>query len=392
MKQLFLFSLTLLLLACRNPDSDYTDPRGTDYAGAESCVQCHQSTSENAMHSAHFMATAAASTANVLGNFSSGHNTFIYDENTKMVMEKRHDSLFQVLYKNNKEVAAYSFDIVFGGVNAQTAVYWHNRNTYELPISYYKAADNWGTSPDYSAKVPYFERMAVKDCYACHSSNIEKKSGKADQQNSFMTMQVEDVIDKNAIVYGIDCERCHGPAKKHVDYHLKFPDTKIAHEIVQYKSLTNQQKLDACAICHSGSNGIKLKSRFDFKPGDNLSDYYRKVPSSNYDVHGNQAGLLSQSQCFIQSKTLNCITCHNPHNATKNPTSYASICINCHKAPEHKNMDITIESLKENCINCHMPKQSSDAINFQVSGNPEVQSYKLRTHKIAVYPKEKKKN
>jgi hypothetical protein len=64
-------------------------------------------------------------------------------------MEKRNDSLYQVLYKNGKEVEAHRFEIVFGIKHAQTSVYWRDRNTYELPVSYYNSINNWATSPDF---------------------------------------------------------------------------------------------------------------------------------------------------------------------------------------------------------------------------------------------------
>ena len=67
-----------------------------------------------ALQSSHFKATAPAISGNVLGNFDKGNHTFIYDKDTKLVMEKRNDSLYQVLYKNGKEVEAHRFEIVFG--------------------------------------------------------------------------------------------------------------------------------------------------------------------------------------------------------------------------------------------------------------------------------------
>lgn len=388
--------LALFFFSCANKDDQYIDPRGTDYAGAATCVQCHQTIAHHALQTAHFKATAPATIENILGDF--GPNAvFMYGQNTKLVMEKRNDSLYQVLYKNGKEVKAYSFDIVFGGKNAQTSVYWHNNNTYELPISYYKSVHNWATSPGFSADMPYFDRKIEKDCYACHSSNISSRNlNQNSEKTNFLSMDVEDVMNKKTIIYGIDCERCHGPAKKHVEEHLKFPNLKTAKNMVAFSGLTNQQKLDACSICHSGNDGLKMKSRFEFKPGNNLTDFYRNAPSSNgqsnYDVHGNQLGLLTQSKCFTGSTTLNCITCHNPHeDKTQNLASFSKICVSCHATIQHSpntTQSITANSLKDNCIDCHMPKQSSRAIVFQLSKSKTLSDYKLRTHRIAVYPAE----
>lgn len=401
-KNCILFAIVVLvvfLTSCKNESDEYIDPRGTDYAGSESCIQCHQTQYEMASKSSHFKATAPAIPGNVLGDFDKGNHTFIYDKNTKLVMEKRNDSLYQVLYKNGKEVEAHRFEIVFGTKHAQTSVYWRDHNTYELPISYYNSINNWATSPGFPADKPYFDRMVVKDCYSCHSSNISSRNiNQNSQDKNFLSIEVEDVIDKKTIVYGIDCERCHGPAKKHVDFHLKNPDVKTANSITSFKTLNRQQKLDACALCHAGNDGMKMKSRFDFKPGDNLSDFYRNTRSvtdtAQFDVHGNQFRLMSQSKCFIKSEKMDCITCHNPHeNASKNLASYSKICMSCHQGLKHNETTLKTMSgslLANNCVECHMPKKSSGAIKFQLSDSKQLSNYILRTHKIGIYSNNKK--
>ncbi|KAF2512146.1 hypothetical protein EYY60_07815 [Flavobacterium zhairuonense] len=397
-KMRLLFALILLavcLTNCKNSSDDYIDPRGTDYAGSESCIQCHQTQYDMALKSSHFKATAPAGEGNVLGDFDKGDHTFIYDKNTKLVMEKRGDSLFQVLYKNGKEVEAHRFDIIFGIKHAQTSVYWKKNNTYELPLSYYSSIHNWATSPGFPADKPYFDRMVVKDCYSCHASNASSRMvNQNSQERNMMSMDVEDIIKKETIVYGIDCERCHGPAKKHVEFHLKNPNVKIANSITSFRNLSRQQRLDACALCHAGNDGMKMKSRFDFKPGNNLSDFYRDTRSitdtAKFDVHGNQFRLMAQSKCFINSEKMDCITCHNPHeNASKNMASYSKICMSCHQGLKHdeKTQKIMPEKLMaSNCVECHMPKKASGAIKFQLSDSKQLSEYILRTHKIGIYP------
>ncbi|MCV9929342.1 cytochrome c3 family protein [Flavobacterium sp. LS1R49] len=390
-----LLLLTVFFSSCANKSDEYIDPRGTDYAGSESCIQCHQATYQMALKSAHYKATAPGTRENILGDFDSAKHIFIYDADTKLVMEKRNDSLYQVLYKNGKEVEAHRFDIIFGIKHAQTAAYWDSNYPYELPISYYKSINNWATSPGFSEKEASFSRKIGKECFACHSSNIGSRfiTTNSDSIN-FLSMDVEDFMNEKTLVYGIDCERCHGPAKKHVNYHLKFPNVKTAYAMVLYDTLKRQQKLDACALCHSGNDKLKVKSRFEFRPGDNLLDYFRGVPKSNdttnYDVHGNQFLLLSQSKCFTKSEAIDCMTCHNPHeNAAKSMASYSKICMSCHSIVKHNSAttkSISDNLLKNNCIECHMPKQPSKSIKFQQSGHQTISNYSLRTHRIATYP------
>ena len=164
------------------------------------------------------------------------------------------------------------------------------------------------------------------------------------------------------------------------------------------KSLTTQQRVDRCAICHYGDDKLKLQSRFQFMPGDAISNFYSESypnPDADLDVHGNQYGMLSQSKCFLESKTMDCISCHNPHkDATEGLLYYSQKCMSCH-SEINKNFCTTKTlpgiSLKDNCIDCHMPKKASGAISFMLSGKSEMSSYMLRSHRIAIYPAEEQK-
>ena len=68
-KSRILFTIVVLvafLTSCKNESDEYFDPRGTDYAGSESCIQCHQTQYDMALKSSHFKATAPAISGNVL--------------------------------------------------------------------------------------------------------------------------------------------------------------------------------------------------------------------------------------------------------------------------------------------------------------------------------------
>ncbi|RZJ73698.1 multiheme c-type cytochrome [Flavobacterium sp.] len=393
---LFLLAFALLLVSCKDEEKAYFDPRGTDYAGAESCAKCHTDIAHYSATTSHVKATAPANLASVLGSFKSGKNEFVYGSDSKITLEQKGDSLFQTWHKNGKVVTSHPFDIVFGGKNAQTAVYWKNGNTFELPVSFYHSANGWGTSPGFSPTEPNFDRKILKDCYGCHSSNVRNTDPNASSdKRNFLQQDIQDIIVKEKIIFGIDCERCHGPAKKHVDYHTEFPDVKVSQYIKSFKSLSKQQKLEACSICHSGNDGFKMKSRFDFKPGDVLTDYYRPMGNAEVDVHGNQYGMLTQSKCFTKSTNFDCTTCHDPHSdAPRDPEFYARICSSCHAYPTHSKKTLaenSVQDMQFKCVECHMPKRDSRAITFYTAFNSPLHSYQLRTHKIAVYPKKSAK-
>jgi hypothetical protein len=253
--------------------------------------------------------------------------------------------------------------------------------------------NNWGTSPGFSGTVPNFTRLIGMDCFECHSSYISHKKNSAAAGNYFTADAAVEAFEKNSLVAGIGCQRCHGPAAEHVNFHEQNPNIKTASFIVTNKTLNRQQQLDQCAVCHSGNDKRKLQSRFMFRPGDMLANYFLPsvVPDStnHFDVHGNQFNLLKQSKCFLQSSSMTCSTCHDPHgNATLPVAVYSQKCMGCHT--EAAGNFCTVKpligiALKDNCIDCHMPKEASGSISFQLSGNTASSSYLLRSHRIAVY-------
>lgn len=385
-----LFVLIVFLVHCISK-SALPDARGTAFAAEQTCRQCHQAIYDSAMASAHYNASATATPNNLLGNFNTGQNVFRYDSITKIQMEQRDSGGYQVLYKNNSPVLAKRFDIVFGTRHAQTALYWQDDRTYELPVSYYHSVNNWGTSPGFSATVPNFNRLIGTDCFECHSSYIRNK--KTSGGNYFANDAAVELLEKNSLVLGIGCQRCHGPAAAHVNFHTENPGKRPAGFMVAGKTLSRQQQLDQCALCHSGNDKRKIQSRFMFRPGDALPNYFLPAvtadSSNHFDVHGNQFNLLKQSKCFLQSNSMTCSSCHNPHNNATMPAAvYAQKCMACHN-PQAANFctvkDVDATALQANCINCHMPKEASGAISFSVSGSTATSSYLLRSHRIAVY-------
>lgn len=389
-KKAFILLLTItgsivFLSRCVDKTAAGNDARGIVYAGSSSCRQCHQSIFDAYTATNHYMATRPAAKKDILGSFNQGQNTFSYSPDTKIDMEERDSGLYQVVYTNGKEASAHRFDVIFGAKHAQTFLYWQGNKTFELPVSYYTSIKAWAASPGFSSSQPNFSRFVGQNCYECHSSYIDTKL-------SMSSAGVDEELDRKSLIYGIDCERCHGPAINHVNFHLAYADIKQAKYIVSNRSLTRQQQLDRCAVCHSGNDRQKEISTFRFKPGDTLANFYSPWPmrktSADIDVHGKQYQLLAESKCFIGSKTMTCTTCHDPHqNASSSLAGYSARCKSCHANVDHPfaKTAVSQNEIRSNCIDCHMPEQPSHAITFRLAGSNMKSAYMLRTHKIAVY-------
>jgi hypothetical protein len=376
--------LVILFAQCMDSVKE-SKATATSIAGAERCKQCHQQIYADYLLDPHTLTSSPVSGADHLKQIMPRSDTFRFSKRLKVAIEKRKGKLYQVAYLDGEERMARPFNIAIGsGKNSYTYGSWNGFRLNQLPLSYFRAINDWANSPGFPPDKIHFSRPIGVKCLECHSSYIEHKT------EQISALRVEEKLVKKSLVYGIDCERCHGPAGMHVEFHLKNPEVKQAKYIVLFKSLTRRQRLDACAVCHSGADQEALKSTFGYKPGDDLNDYYGHVPGiaakPEPDVHGNQIQMLAGSKCFIKSPGMDCGTCHNPHETAQYGLSpYSKKCISCHAVIKHKEKTLDNAMVKTNCIDCHMPLQSSKVISFQEAGASGVSAYRLHTHRIAVY-------
>jgi len=362
------------------------------FAGSVRCVSCHKRIYDTHIHTAHYNTSQPASAATIKGSFEPGKNSFVYSLRTVVNMEKRDSGYYQVGYTDGIEKVARRFDIAIGsGTKGQTSVYWHSNQLYQLPVTYFTAADQWSNSPGYPMKAT-FNRSITSRCLECHTTYVNTLSEPGKEPESF---------EAASIVYGVDCEKCHGPAAAHVAYQTQHPADTMAKYIVNPALLSRQLQLDACALCHGGKLQ-KTKPSFEFVAGDTLSNYFSfdtTAPNpDNIDLHGNQYGLMRASKCFRMSETLTCNTCHSPHEKEKGQLAlFSQRCTGCHNSDAHGNGKLCkmLASLgnviNTNCIDCHMPARASHAIAVYLPGQSAPTAAFIRSHFISIYPEETKK-
>lgn len=398
-RRLYIIPVVILLMVavfsqCIDKKPAAADPRGDGYAGSEQCKSCHGEIATSYFHTAHQMSTQPASRQSIVGSFSKDSNEYFYKPSVKVAMEQRDSGFFQVAYRNDTAVQVQRFDIVVGsGRKAQTYLYWYEDKVYQLPVSYYIPLRSWANSPNYPSNQVRFDRSIPIGCFECHSSFIERTS--MEPAGEFYI----DHFNKYKIIYGIDCERCHGPAAKHVAFHKDHPNDSVSKFVVSFKDLSRQQKLDQCAVCHSGIKDTR-QSLFHFRPGSTLSDYVHHDTSTadvaEIDVHGNQYQLLAASACFIKSKTLDCSSCHDPHIKERNNlASFSKRCMSCHNTENHNfctmEPKVGVNNIVNNCIDCHMPAKPSKLITMLSQRQTSLTANLVRTHYISVYKEESQK-
>lgn len=375
---LFLFAAIAGCFVTCVQQSSGNYPRGPVYAGAETCIQCHKNIVEDYAHSNHFKTSSPAILDSLKKLLAAAKKTVTYPNGRLVKVEEESGHLIQSELENDNKVLSESIDMVFGsGEKAKTFGYWKNEQLFQLPLTYLSEFNLWTNSPGFPIDHPYFTRPIVSRCFECHSSYVYHYN------ENTKPLEITEKFKANTIVYGIDCERCHGPAKKHVDFHKANPNEKKANFMVSISSLNRSQQTDLCATCHSG-NPVSLQSIFAFVPGDSIGKFYMYYPGSftRPDAHGMQLQSLMQSKCYTQS-TLTCITCHNSHTSEDNmQETFTAKCMSCHQQSKHSNQ---MKEEKKYCVTCHMPKEASKSLDFNNSEKNGSILYKLRTHRIAIY-------
>ncbi len=358
---------------------------GMEFIDSAICIECHKQIVEDHLETAHYNSLRPASVNTIKGSFEDGKNSFRLNDKVTFEMVAKDNGFYQQPVINAQKTPFYSakMDLVVGsGTKGQSYLMWNNNSLFQLQASYFTPTRSWINSPGAPDQLAP-ARPVIERCLECHTTYAQNISGNKNS-NQF---------HRKNIVYGIDCQRCHGAVSNHVKYHQQNPGKKTAKHILKYSTLSRQQRLDACALCHSGLRSKTTERAFTFMIGDTLENFsfpdYDESSLEELDVHGNQYGLLKASACFKSSNTLDCTSCHNPHKKERGQLlSFNQKCINCHRSQNNPvvcSEDQTqTQHMSNNCVQCHMPLVNSKSMKIQFKEDKEI-SVKVRTHLISIY-------
>jgi tetratricopeptide (TPR) repeat protein len=257
-------------------------------------------------------------------------------------------------------VIEYQADYEIGsGNHARTFLHRNPDGTLvEMPVSWYSERGGyWAMSPGYDRPTHLdFRRPIADGCMSCH--NAYPRGGDASSE-------------------GIDCQRCHGPGKAHVDA-MKAGNLNAGRKaIVNPVKLDRDRQLDVCMQCHLEPTSSPLPFQiqryehpvFSFAPGQELGDYFiyfDHAPDAGRDDKFEIAGAayrLRKSACFQRSQ-MTCLTCHNPHDVPRGAAAvqhYVSVCKSCHEEAHASGMPQEKETRHgATCLDCHMPKRRAE--------------------------------
>lgn len=365
-KALLLWAL-LLWLGCGQKTIENADVQGdsSGLVGMQVCRSCHADKYESYIQTGMGRSFGAATTAFSRAVFSP--DALVYDTANNLYYRPflRGDSIyiqeFRLRGADTIHQRTEKVDFVIGsGHHTHSHLIWRNGYLYQAPITFYVQQQRWDLAPGFERENERFGRWIAAECLTCHNHYPQQVAG---SEHQYTQMPL-----------GIECERCHGAGKKHVEE--KMAGRAGEGSIVNPRRLSITQQMDICQRCHlQGIAVLKVgRTFYDFQPGDTLSktfDVYlpRFTDSDERFIMASQADRLRLSPCFVQSGQLSCITCHNPHHDvhSTDKNRYNSSCTGCHHAQttQSKLLDCSVDAaLRQsdngnNCVGCHLPRSGS---------------------------------
>ena len=345
------------------------------YIDPEVCASCHKDVAERYQHTAMRRSIYRPTTTNVIEDYKYKNKLYNRRSDTYYTMTERDGIFYQRRHQigpDGREVNSLEerVDYVIGSGD-QARSYLHRNSEgrlIELPVSWYSEAGGyWAMTPGYDqAAQEDFHGSISYDCIFCHDAYPRAIASQAVRESG-------EPIFVSRLPEGIDCQRCHGPGKEHVEAASsdKATISQIRDAIVNPARLSRERQLEVCMECHlstSGSQGANVSRRlerdvFSYIPGQPLSGYklYFDQAGSEQNKGGfkivDAAYRLSFSACFRKSK-MTCLTCHDPHVQDHGEDArmrYTKICEGCHQSVRHS---IALPA-GQTCLSCHMPRRRS---------------------------------
>jgi|KBSMisStaDraftv2_1062788.scaffolds.fasta_scaffold01157_1 hypothetical protein len=351
------------------------------YVGDEVCASCHRSSFETFTHTAHHLTSQVAGVHSIAGSFTTGANTLsTSNPGLHFRMDAKSGRFFETALWGippDTKPERKPIDVVIGsGRKGQTYLYWKGDRLFQLPVSYWVDLGQWVNSPGYEDGYADFNRPVPPRCLECHGSFAESLPGPPPENH----------YQRETVILGISCERCHGPGSTHAARHQSASGAVLEEAIVNPGKLSRDREVEVCAQCHAGMR-YPIAPAFTYVPGEPLDEYLdpdRSNPDSPVDVHGGQVVLLKRSACYQSSPGMTCSTCHNVHEQQRDASAFSAHCLSCHKLEACGVFRKLGPQISNRCIDCHMPVQESKAIITDSKGRRV--SARVRTHWIKVYP------
>jgi tetratricopeptide (TPR) repeat protein len=354
------------------------------FLGPNACAPCHAERVGEFEKTNHFHTFRSASSASMpLAGFAPGKSTFATpDPQLRFEMSHSGDSFSQTAVHaaaTGETSTVSSIDQIIGAGTADDVyVSWHaDGKMYELPIAWLHTSQQWGSANFDPFGSGDHSRELNPRCVECHNTWVHHVPGTPNQ------------YQREHALFGVTCERCHGPANEHVAYHREHPGSDEGRSIVRPARLNRELQLAVCTQCHS--NAMKLRGpAFSHQPGQSLEASFKMLrPPHNEEDHvANQIQYLRHSRCFQEAETMTCTTCHDPHRGREGGRLAAAqeSCLKCHHAVDCDEQERLPVPVRNNCTGCHMPAYVKMNVTFATADDAHLPPMFRYEHRIGIYP------
>jgi hypothetical protein len=163
-------------------------------------------------------------------------------------------------------------------------------------------------------------------CLGCHATTLSNRG------SAF--------LDEASMIRNVSCERCHGPAKEHVEAARGGATGSDLAMTPRLGESTAIEQMKQCGECHRTPEMVA--------PAE--------IRVDNPALVRHQPVGLMQSACFLKSEgRLNCSTCHDPHaRSSTDLMAYQARCLDCHGQASRTACPV---NPTEGCVGCHMPRR-----------------------------------
>jgi len=365
----------------RHPPAQTQSKAFANYAGSESCSECHREEYDQWAKSNHGLAEqwadsntcqAAFATTNTVGRAGQPAELIVRDGKYEVTATNEGGQLetHQVDRVIGRDPLVQFLVSAPGGRWQALSSAWDPRRKewFEVFGAEERLPGEWG---HWTGRGMNWNSM----CAACHNTALRKNYDTA--TDSYHTAMAE---------MSVGCEACHGPLQSHVQWQHR--SAKAGSKDPTLAPMSRKQKLDACGACHARRSELTG----DFKPGDNFLDHFELAMVDGTDlyypdgqVHEEDYEYASFLGSRMQSSGVECMDCHQPHSAKLRwPGNF--LCLRCHdgsrtNAPvinplahshhqvrgyslDGKLIDKDLTHFKSDgfketggeCVNCHMPQ------------------------------------
>lgn len=353
----------------------------SEYAAPQTCAGCHRGVWETYRLTGMGRSFSRPTIENTLANWSGPY--YHAPSDSYFTMLRRGGKFFQRRHQlgpdgRETNVMEKQIDFIMGsGNHARTFLHRSPRNTLiELPLGWYAdKGGHWAMNPGYDRPDHEgFRRQVSYDCMFCHNGYPKIPDG---HEQPFAGPVYVDPLPG-----GIDCQRCHGPGRRHAELagSGKATADAIRRAIVNPARLSPERREEVCIQCHLETTSFPLpnslprydRGPFDYQPGQPLSNYWLFFDHAPGMGREDKFEIVSavyrirRSRCYQQSKgAMECTTCHNVHDIPRGERAapyYDAACRKCHGAEFTRAVAAGRHTKAAGCADCHMPKRRTEDV------------------------------